>query len=89
MTDKERLARTLQGIVVSNKMTDSIVVLIERRVKHLKYRKYIKRSTKVYAHDQGNTAKIGDVVVVKACRPISKTKCWVLVDIQGKAGAVR
>ena len=60
----QKAARTLQGTVVSNKMTDTIVVLVERRVKHDKYNKIIKRSSKVHAHDAGNTASIGDKVVI-------------------------
>lgn len=77
-------ARTLQGVVVSNKMKDTIVVMIERRVKHPKYHKYIQRSTKIHAHDVENTAGIGDVVVVQECRPLSKTKSWRLLEIKQK-----
>ncbi len=81
----EKIVRTLTGKVVSNKMKDSIVVLVERRVKHPKYGKFIKRSTKVHAHDEGNTCQIGDLVTVKECRPISKTKNWTLVEIKERA----
>ena len=76
MSNQQTMARTLQGLVVSDKMTDTIVVKIERREKHPRYGKYITRSTKVHAHDAGNTAKIGDVVTVQECRPISKSKSW-------------
>lgn len=82
---KQSMARTLTGVVVSDKMQDAIVVKIERRIKHPKYPKYIKRSMKVHARDAGNTANIGDVVVVKECRPVSKTICWVLQDIKERA----
>lgn len=82
------LARTMMGKVVSNKMKDSIVVLVEHRVKHPKYRKFIKRSTKVHAHDAGNQSQIGDLVLIKECRPISKTKSWTLVSVKEKAEKV-
>ena len=86
MTDsKTSIVRTLQGVVVSNKMQDTIVILVERRVKHPKYGKYIKKTTKVHAHDAGNTCKIGDTVIVKESRPLSKMKNWVLVSIKQSA----
>lgn len=78
------LSRTMTGKVVSDKMTDSIVVLVERRVRHPLYGKIIKRSTKVHAHDPGNKSRAGDVVVIKESRPISKKKSWVLVEIKAK-----
>lgn len=82
MNQKTTLPRTLTGVVVSNKMDKTIVVLIERRVRHPKYQKIIRRSTKVHAHDEKNTARKGDIVVVKECRPISKTKTWILESIK-------
>lgn len=85
MSNAESSARTLMGTVISDKMQDSIVVRIDTRVKHPKYGKYIKRSTKVHAHDADNAASTGDVVIVKECRPLSKTKCWTLVEIKEKA----
>ncbi len=85
MTNTESQARTLTGTVVSNKMKDTIVVLAERRIKHPKYGKYIKRSTKVHAHDAGNQCNIGDTVIVKECRPLSKTKTWTLVEVKERA----
>jgi len=85
MNKEATLARTLVGTVTSNKMKDSIVVKIERRVQHAKYGKFIKRSTKVHAHDAGNQCQIGDVVVIKECRPISKMKSWTMVEIKEKA----
>ena len=78
MTDQ---IRTLQGRVVSDKMEKSITVLIERRVQHPVYGKMIRRSTKLHAHDENNTAKIGDTVEIMETRPISKTKNWRLVRV--------
>ncbi|CAG9298284.1 30S ribosomal protein S17 [Celerinatantimonas diazotrophica] len=77
--------RTLQGKVISDKMDKSIVVLIERRVKHPVYGKFMTRTTKLHVHDENNAATQGDVVIVKECRPISKTKSWTLVDVVEKA----
>jgi len=77
----ENTVRTLTGKVVSDKMDKSIVVLIERRVQHPLYGKLIRRSTKLHAHDENNTAKAGDVVTIKESRPISKTKSWTLVEV--------
>ena len=78
---KSSKARELTGRVVSNKMDKSISVLVERQVKHPIYGKYIKRSTKIHAHDEENRCQEGDLVVVRESRPISKTKSWVLVNI--------
>lgn len=78
---EQKLKRTLTGKVVSNKMDKSITVLIERRVKHPVYGKYITRSTKLHAHDEQNVCKEGDVVTIAECRPISKTKAWTLVSV--------
>ena len=83
--NKRSLPRTLMGKVVSNKGNKSITVYVERRVKHPIYGKFIKRSTKVHAHDEENTCQIGDVVVVQECKPISKTKCWTLVEVKERA----
>ena len=71
--------RILQGVVVSDKMDKSVVVRVERRVMHPVYRKYIKRSAKYTAHDENNLCKVGDVVQIQECRPLSKTKTWVVV----------
>jgi len=78
-------ARTVSGKVVSNKMDKSIVVMIERRVKHPVYGKIIKRSTKIHAHDANNECMPGDDVTIKEVAPVSKTKSWSLVSIDGKA----
>ena len=78
--------RTLTGKVVSNKMDKSITVLIERRVKHPVYGKYITKSTKLHAHDENNVCKEGDMVTISESRPISKTKAWTLVEEVESAG---
>ncbi|MGF1761523.1 30S ribosomal protein S17 [Photobacterium sagamiensis] len=73
------------GRVVSDKMDKSIVVAIERQVKHPIYGKYIKRTTKLHAHDENNECGLGDTVEVRECRPLSKTKSWTLVRVVEKA----
>jgi small subunit ribosomal protein S17 len=77
---KERI-----GVVVSNKMEKSIVVLVERKVKHPKYGKFVKKSTKFMAHDEKNEAGMGDTVRIMETRPLSKNKCWRLVEVVEKA----
>ena len=77
---KERI-----GVVVSNKMDKSIVILVERKVKHPKYGKFVKKSTKFMAHDEKNEAGIGDTVRIMETRPLSKNKCWRLVEIVERA----
>ena len=71
--------RILQGVVVSDKMDKTVVVQVERRVMHPVYKKYIKSSKKYHAHDENNQYKIGDVVRIQECRPVSKTKTWEVV----------
>ena len=73
--------RTLQGRVVSDKMDKSITVVIERRVKHPLYGKFVRKSSKVHAHDENNECQVGDVVVVEQCRPLSKTKKWRFIKL--------
>ena len=73
------------GIVVSNKMNKSIVVAIERKVKHPMYGKFMKKTTKFMAHDEKQECAIGDTVKIMECRPLSKTKNWRLVEIIEKA----
>ena len=85
MSEQQASNRTLQGRVVSNKMDKTITVLVERQVQHPIYGKFIRRSTKVHAHDENNECKAGDVVVVEQCRPLSKTKTWRLVKVVGRA----
>jgi small subunit ribosomal protein S17 len=77
--------RTLLGRVVSNAMDKTITVLIQRRVKHPIYGKYMTRSTKVHVHDQENECNVGDLVTVVQSRPLSKTKCWRLLEILERA----
>lgn len=77
----QKTARTIQGTVVSNKGHKSITVLIERRVNHPLYKKVVRRSTRVHAHDEENVCNEGDIVIVEACRPISKQKRWKLVEV--------
>jgi small subunit ribosomal protein S17 len=72
------------GKVVSNKMDKSATVMIERKVKHPVYGKYIRRSTKLHVHDAENACQEGDTVVIEQCRPISKTKSWRLVEVVGR-----
>ena len=72
--------RQLTGIVISDKADKTITVKVERKVKHPTYSKIMKRSTKVHAHDEENTAKVGDVVTVQECRPYSKSKTWKLLS---------
>ncbi|ABZ78665.1 ribosomal protein S17 [Shewanella halifaxensis HAW-EB4] len=77
--------RTLQGRVLSDKMDKSITVAIERKVKHPLYGKFIKRTTKIHAHDEQNQCNAGDLVTIRECRPLSKTKSWTLVEVISKA----
>ncbi len=72
--------RVLQGVVVSDKTDKTVTVLVERRVMHPIYKKFIKRSKKYHAHDETNSVKSGDTVRIRECRPISKTKSWEVVD---------
>lgn len=88
MAEAQKTVRTLTGRVVSNKMDKSITVLIERRVKHPIYGKYVKRSTKLHAHDEANQCRIGDLVTIRETRPVSKTKSWALVEVVERAAEV-
>ena len=81
MSENETKLRTITGRVVSNKMDKSITVLVERVVKHPVYGKYIKRSTKMMAHDEKNICQEGDVVSITSCRPLSKNKSFKLVNV--------
>jgi small subunit ribosomal protein S17 len=85
---ENKLVRTVTGRVVSDKMSKSIVVLIERRVKHPMYGKYLSRSSKLKAHDENNECRIGDLVTIAESRPISKTKSWTLVKIEERAAVI-
>ncbi|MEP4146897.1 MAG: 30S ribosomal protein S17 [Halioglobus sp.] len=88
MSAAEKRTRTATGRVVSNKMDKTITVLIERRVKHPVYGKYITRSSKIHAHDESNQCGIGDTVTVAETRPISKSKTWNLVEVVESAAQV-
>lgn len=81
----EKLTRTVIGEVVSNKMDKTIAVMIERRVEHPIYRKYIKKSTRLLAHDENNECNEGDTVAIEECRPISKSKSWKLHKVLAQA----
>ena len=78
MADTQKYQRTAIGRVVSNKMDKSAVVLIERKVRHPVYGKYVSKSKKLHVHDSENSLSVGDTVQIKECRPISKTKSWTL-----------
>ena len=81
----EKSARTATGRVVSNKMDKTVTVLVERRVKHPVYGKYVTKSSKLHAHDESNECMPGDAVTIKEVRPISKMKTWALVSVDEKA----
>ena len=82
---ERNLRKERVGVVVSNKMDKSIVVKVERKVKHPLYGKFVKKSTKFMAHDEKNECNIGDVVRIMETRPLSKHKCWRLVEIVERA----
>ena len=86
MSDNNTQLRTVEGRVVSNKMDKTVTVLVERLVKHALYGKYIRRSSKLHAHDEDNSCNEGDVVRVTECRPLSKTKNWRVVEVVARAG---
>jgi small subunit ribosomal protein S17 len=85
MSTTEAAKRTRVGRVVSEKADKTVTVMLERQVKHPLYGKYIKRSTKVHAHDQDNSCGQGDLVKISECRPLSKTKSWLVVEIMERA----
>jgi len=81
----DNLVRAVPGTVVSDRMDKTVTVLAERRVLHPLYKKYIRRSTKLHVHDENNECRNGDSVLVRECRPLSKTKNWRLVKILRRA----
>jgi len=85
MSETNAVERILTGKVVSNSRDKTIAVLVERKVRHPIYKKYIKRSTKVHAHDEKNECGLGDVVRVSESKPFSKTKNWALVEVVEKS----
>jgi small subunit ribosomal protein S17 len=85
MTEQKKLTRTLTGRVISDKMNKTITVLVERKVPHPVYGKYVRRSTKLHAHDEQNECKQGDKVMIEECPPLAKTKAWRLVKVVERA----
>lgn len=85
MSEEVKVSRALVGQVVSNKMDKTIVVVVMRKVRHALYGKYIKRRTKLHAHDPNNECQEGDTVMVMPCRPLSKTKTYKLVKVVERA----
>lgn len=85
MSEQNKAAREISGRVVSNKMDKTITVLVERREQHPVYKKFIKRSTKLHAHDENNECNEGDLVTVAQCRPLAKSKSWRLVRVDERA----
>jgi small subunit ribosomal protein S17 len=85
MSEATKTSRSVSGRVLSNKADKTVSVMLERRVKHPLYKKYVVRSTKVLAHDEENTCQEGDWVLVEECRPISKRKSWRLVKVLERA----
>ena len=83
--EKRNLRKERIGVVTSNKMEKSVVVAVERKVKHPKYGKFVKKTTKFVAHDEKNESGIGDTVRIMETRPLSKTKNWRLVEIIERA----
>ncbi len=83
--EERNLRKEKVGLVTSNKMDKSIVVAVERKVKHPKYGKFLNKTTKFVAHDEANTCNIGDTVKIMETRPISKNKCWRLVEVVERA----
>ena len=88
MSETNAVERILTGKVVSNSRNKTIAVLVERKVRHPIYKKYIKRSTKVHAHDENNECGLGDVVRVSESKPFSKTKNWALVEVVEKSVSI-
>jgi len=84
----EKTQRTLQGTVVSAKTAKTIAVEIERTLKHPRYGKYIRRTTRLLAHDEAGEAREGDTVTISPCAPVSRRKAWRLVTVIGRASAV-
>ena len=85
MAEASKLRRTVTGKVVSNKADKTITVMVERRVKHPVYGKFLRRSTKLTAHDETNQCREGDIVTIEECRPLSKRKTWMLVSVVEQA----
>lgn len=84
MNNQDKKERSVVGSVSSYKMDKTITVVVERLVKHPVYGKYIRKSSKLHAHDENNQCQIGDLVRIKVCRPLSKTKSWMLIEVINK-----
>lgn len=82
-------ARTETGMVISSKRDKTITVKVERKVKHPLYKKILRRSSKLQAHDQENTCEEGDLVTIQECRPISRTKSWKLIKVEKKVEKIK
>ena len=85
MSEEQKAQRTVEGRVVSDKMDKTVSVAIERKIKHPVYGKYIRRTSKVMAHDANNECKQGDRVAIAECRPISRNKSWSVVNVVERA----
>lgn len=85
MSEDKKEQRTLVGTVVSDKMDKTVSVAIERQIKHPKYGKYIRRTSKIMAHDETNDCRTGDRVAISECRPMSKNKAWQVVNVIERA----
>ncbi|PKM06487.1 MAG: 30S ribosomal protein S17 [Gammaproteobacteria bacterium HGW-Gammaproteobacteria-4] len=85
MSEVSQTLHTVEGRVISNKMDKTVTVLVERQIKHALYGKYLRRSTKLHAHDESNACKEGDLVRIAECRPLSKSKNWRVVEVVARA----
>ena len=85
MSEQEKIARSTSGVVISNKMDKTVTVLVERQEQHPLYKKYIRKSTKLHAHDEANECNEGDVVQIEECRPMSKSKSWRVIQVVSRA----
>ena len=85
MSDQEKVARSISGIVISNKMDKTVTVLVGRQEQHPLYKKFIRKSTKLHAHDEANECNEGDEVQIEECRPLSKTKSWRVIEVVKRA----
>ena len=85
LNSKKYSVRLVTGRVISDRMNKTVTVLVERRVKHPLYKKYIRRSSKIHAHDERNVCNVGDSVSIAECRPLSKTKAWRVHEVLRRA----
>ena len=85
MSEQDKIARSTSGVVISNKMDKTVTVLVERQEKHPLYKKYIRKSTKLHAHDETNECNEGDTVQIEECRPMSKSKSWRVIEVVSRA----